>query len=334
MTRNSRGCRRWALRASSRSWTSGSAIGTGSRSGGCGRLRLPETWIVRHEPRSVDVEQPHEGAAARLIPVGPLSLAPIDLRQEVEREGGKRDPGCLYGRVLADRERKAPNRKKIRRRAESQVDIDASVDGGARCAVRTPPALRINRHPQVNLPVADDAAHAGCPRRPGVVTGHEVVEPAGTPVVGKYGGAGQLPAVADGLERCDLVSRKIEPSPEDAVGHCLDRSSLESRMHRESREIREPGFLLDLPDLPVNSDGGLHCGHRRPRPTKAKDGPRPPRLEASTTGTASAAARDSWADTTSTANRTRPTATCRDGSARWAAPACSERRRAATGRRV
>src|SRR5262245_27050931 len=37
----------------------------------------------------------------------------------------------------------------------------------------------------------------------------------------------------------------------------LERSSLESRMHRESREIREPGFLLDLPDLPVNSDGGL-----------------------------------------------------------------------------
>src|SRR5262245_33813809 len=39
----------------------------------------------------------------------------------------------------------------------------------------------------------------------------------------------------------------------------LDGSSLESGMHRE---IREPGFLLDLPDLPVNSlpvnsDGGL-----------------------------------------------------------------------------
>jgi len=31
-------------------------------------------------------------------------------------------------------------------------------------------------------------------------------------------------------------------------------------MHRESRE---PGFLLDLPDLPVNSDGGFKsCGNR------------------------------------------------------------------------
>src|SRR5262245_13979140 len=30
-----------------------------------------------------------------------------------------------------------------------------------------------------------------------------------------------------------------------------------SRMHSESREIREPGFLLDSPDLPENSYAGL-----------------------------------------------------------------------------
>src|SRR5262245_36027568 len=40
-----------------------------------------------------------------------------------------------------------------------------------------------------------------------------------------------------------------------------------SRMHSESREIREPGFLLDSPDLPENSDGGLkraaaRCGNK------------------------------------------------------------------------
>ena len=37
----------------------------------------------------------------------------------------------------------------------------------------------------------------------------------------------------------------------------LDWSSLESGMHREFKEIRELDFLLGLPDLPVDSDGGL-----------------------------------------------------------------------------
>jgi len=37
--------------------------------------------------------------------------------------------------------------------------------------------------------------------------------------------------------------------PPGVIPDALDPSSLESRTHREVREIREPRFLLDLPDL-------------------------------------------------------------------------------------
>src|SRR5262245_34954497 len=64
-----------------------------------------------------------------------------------------------------------------------------------------------------------------------------------------------------GIQEADrerIFDRFVRLAPAGSDGGAgLDRSSLESGMHRESREVREPGFLLDLPDLPVNSDGGL-----------------------------------------------------------------------------
>src|SRR5262249_61604709 len=78
-----------------------------------------------------------------------------------------------------------------------------------------------------------------------------------------------------GVGIAEVLEEMLEVDPGFTHTAILARSSLESRMHRESREIRGPGFLLDLPDLLVNSDDGPRraAGIARRAPSSVKGFP-------------------------------------------------------------
>jgi hypothetical protein len=153
------------------------------------QLGLPQIRVTCHEARIVYFKRFYEKAAVRFIVIGSLSMAPIYLRKQLKSERWEGRPCSRNRALLAHVQCKSPNWNEVRRRAESQIDIDAPVNATAFKSIQPLPAFGIRRDDQIHRIAADHASYLRRSRLPACIADHLVIKLGGALLSQEYGRA-------------------------------------------------------------------------------------------------------------------------------------------------
>src|SRR5215208_4286079 len=87
------------------------------------RLRMPEIGILDHESILVHFEVARERAARAFVPVTVRRESSVTLLQQLQRQLRESHPSRTHCRFRTDLQCETANRKQIRRRAETEIDV-------------------------------------------------------------------------------------------------------------------------------------------------------------------------------------------------------------------